>query len=106
MNDRKSEQFILRYGGDGEAPAEDVQLICHARNIETLDVSPRMALVCGNAGEVEDLAGQLNHWILSAMSEVDLPDRKPRVKSKPAPAPARSARAKTAASAKKLRARK
>ncbi|HQV70136.1 MAG TPA: hypothetical protein PLJ62_09210 [Thermoflexales bacterium] len=92
MDTAKNEQFILRYGGDGEAPAKDVQLICHAQNIETLDVSPRMALVCGNVGEVEDLASQLDDWILSALSEVDLPDRKPRIKNKPASAPRSSPR--------------
>lgn len=85
MDNADTEKFILRYMGEGNAPAQDVARIKEACDIEVLDMSARMALVCGTPSAVSDLTHSLLEWQESPMREMEIPDSRPKVKEAPAP---------------------
>jgi hypothetical protein len=85
MGKSKTEEFILRYTGEGSPPDKDVQHIKNACDVEVLDMDERMALVCSTDEAVSGLSQDLPEWIVSGMLRVELPDLRPHVQSKTSP---------------------
>ena len=73
-------RFVLRYTGDGEMPASDVQRIVAQPGLSVLDQSSRMLFVEMPDEIKQALASSVEHWSISREHIIPLPDAKPRLK--------------------------
>jgi hypothetical protein len=68
-------RFILRYRGEGQKPAEDVERVRSLEEVRVLDESsPRMLLVEGPGTRLKTLVASMPQWVLSPERMVPLPD--------------------------------
>ncbi len=77
-----TEQYILRFGGAGPAPADDLERIRASKEITVLDYSPpRMLLVRAPEGELMKLVSELPGWIMTPERRIALPPPYPTAKA-------------------------
>jgi hypothetical protein len=72
-------RFILRYTGNGAAPAEVVARL--REQLTILEEAPRMLLVDGTEPRVKKLLESLPDWLMVEERSVPLPDTRPRVRT-------------------------
>ena len=77
------ERFILRFEGDGDKPAEDVERIRALPNTRIIDDSSRMLLVEAPSAKVTELVQALPQWSLSREHFVPVPDVRPKLRIPP-----------------------
>jgi hypothetical protein len=76
-------RFILRFRGPGAKPAADVTRVKECAGVTVLDdTMPRMLLVEGAKTKVVQLADRLEGWVISEERAVQLPNPRPKVRSK------------------------
>jgi len=74
-------RFVLRFGGDGAKPADDVERIRKLPEVELLDeTSPRMMLVESHEQPLRELVESLPGWVLAPEQAIPLPDTRQRIK--------------------------
>ena len=79
-----SPRFVLRYRGDGPAPAADVAQVQELGGATVVDSSSRMLLVeADDAGALRNLAGTLSDWILAPEQPYPFPDAWARIEDSP-----------------------
>ena len=77
-------RFILRYTGQGAAPAADLRQIRALSGMEVLDDSlARMVLVQAPSEVVDQFVKVSPNWISTAERMVPLPDTRVKVRSSP-----------------------
>ena len=77
------ERFILRFEGDGDKPAGDVERIRALPNTKIIDDSSRMLLVEAPGAKVAELIEALPQWSLSREHFVPVPDVRPKLGTPP-----------------------
>ncbi len=75
-------KYILRYTGSGAKPAADVTRIRRSDGVIILDEAPRMLLVQCAKPRAKQLIDNLVDWVLSEERSVELPNPRPKVRSK------------------------
>lgn len=68
------QHFVVRFGGDGAPPADDVERIRNLPEADVLDESPRMMLVESHGQPLRDLVDSLPGWAVASEQYVSLPD--------------------------------
>ena len=76
-------QFILRYCGEGAAPAADVRRVRAMRGVRVLDETPRMMLVEAADDALREFAEGNPDWLVTAERTVAPPDPHPRPRRRP-----------------------
>lgn len=74
------ERFILRFEGNGEKPAQDLERIRALPGVKIVDDSSRMVLVEAPSAGVTELVQALPHWSLSPEHFVPVPDVRARIR--------------------------
>ena len=74
------ERFILRFCGEGEKPAEDVQRIRSLPGARVLDDSPRMILIEAPHAKINEVMKSLPKWSLSKEDYIPVPDPRPKLR--------------------------
>jgi hypothetical protein len=73
-------RFILRYTGDGPAPAGHVARLRDVPGTQVIDQSDRMLLVEGDSDDLERAARALGTgWVLTPEKTVPVPDPKKKI---------------------------
>jgi len=76
-------KYILRFTGSGAKPAADVARIRKSGGVTILNESPRMLLVqCATKARAKQLVDHLENWVMSEERTVELPNPRPKVRSK------------------------
>lgn len=75
-------KYILRFTGNGAKPPADVRRIRKAEGVTVLDEAPRMLLVQCAKTRVKQLVEELDNWVMSEDRTVELPNPRPKVRSK------------------------
>ena len=75
-------KYILRFTGSGAKPAADVARIRKYEGVTVLDEAPRMLLVQCAKPRAKQLVEGLDNWVMSEERAVELPDPRPKVRSK------------------------
>jgi hypothetical protein len=75
-------KYILRFTGSGAKPAADVARIRNTEGVTVLDEAPRMLLVQCAKTRARQLVEDLDKWVMSEERAVELPDPRPKVRSK------------------------
>jgi hypothetical protein len=75
-------KYILRFTGSGEKPAADVKSIRKRAGVTILDEAPRMLLVQCAKPRAKQLVDKLENWVMSEERSVELPNPRPKVRSK------------------------
>jgi len=76
-------KYVLRFTGSGAKPAADVARIRKCEGIAVVDEAPRMLLVqCTSKTRVRQLVDNLDNWVMSEERTVQLPNPRPKVRSK------------------------
>jgi hypothetical protein len=77
------DRFILRFTGRGATPADDVQRIRSSPGVNVVDsASSRMLLVEALPESVQKLADSLPNWTCSGEQTIELPDPRPKIRSR------------------------
>lgn len=72
------QRFVLRFTGQGAAPAADLERISTAAGVSVIDTSARMVLVEASAAAGSRLADDLTGWIFVPEQSLPLPDPRRR----------------------------
>jgi len=75
-------KYILRFTGSGAKPAADVTRIRKSEGVTIVDESPRMLLVQCAKTRAKQLVEDLDKWVMSEERSVELPNPRPKVRSK------------------------
>ena len=75
-------KYILRFTGSGAKPAADVARIRKYEGVTVLDEAPRMLLVQCAKPRARHLVEGLDNWVMSEERAVELPNPRPKVRSK------------------------
>jgi hypothetical protein len=75
-------KYILRFTGSGAKPAADVARIRKTEGVTVLDEAPRMLLVQCAKTRAKQLVDSLDNWVMSEERTVELPNPRPKVRSK------------------------
>jgi len=75
-------KFILRFTGNGPKPAADVTHIRECEGVTILNEAPRMLLVQCTKTRAKQLVEELDKWVMSEERTVELPNPRPKVRSK------------------------
>lgn len=78
-------RFILRYRGQGPAPAGDVNQLRGLEDTVVVDASPRMLLVesDSDAEALSSIVDDLPDWIIAPEQSYSLPDVRPGIERPP-----------------------
>jgi hypothetical protein len=77
-------RYIVRYVAEGTRPAADVKRIRAVPELTVLDESSRMMLVEASEKGLKKLMDALPGWSWSPERTIRLPDRRPKLRRKPA----------------------
>jgi hypothetical protein len=75
-------KYILRFTGSGAKPAVDVARIRKSEGVTVLDEAPRMVLVQCAKTRAKQLVDGLENWVMTEERTVELPNPRPKVRSK------------------------
>jgi len=75
-------KYILRFTGSGAKPAADVTHIRECEGVTILSEAPRMLLVQCAKSRAKQLVEELDNWVMSEERTVELPNPRPKVRSK------------------------
>jgi hypothetical protein len=76
-------RFVLRYRGDGPAPAADVERVHGLPGAVVVNSTARMLLVEAQAGPLRDLVESLPNWVMGADVSYEVPDTRKKVRRPP-----------------------
>ena len=76
-------RFVLRYRGDGPAPAADVSRVRGLDDAVVVDSSTRMLLVESEPEPLRQLLGTLPDWIMAPEQQYGVPDTRKRIERPP-----------------------
>jgi hypothetical protein len=76
-------RFVLRYRGDGPAPAADVERVHELPGAVVVNSTARMLLVEAQAGPLRDLVESLPNWVMGADVSYEVPDTRKKVRRPP-----------------------
>ncbi len=76
-------RFVLRYGGEGVAPASDVAKVAALAAAVVVDASPRMLLVESDAEELRSLVASLPDWVVAPEQAHPIPDTRRKAERPP-----------------------
>ncbi|MCG6875606.1 MAG: hypothetical protein LJE97_11000 [Betaproteobacteria bacterium] len=75
-------KYILRFTGNGAKPAADVARIRKSQGVTIVDEAPRMLLVQCPKTRAKQLVEALDNWVMSEERTIELPNPRPKVRSK------------------------
>jgi len=76
-------RFVLRYRGEGPAPAADVARVAQLPTAVVVDSSARMLLVESDPGELQDLVDGLPDWVMAPEQSFAVPDTRKKAERPP-----------------------
>lgn len=77
------QRYVLRFTGQGAAPAADLERISSTAGVSVIDTTARMVLVEASAADGSQLASTLAGWVCVPEQTVPLPDPRPRPSAAP-----------------------